>query len=292
MPGSPTRRISLSRFARLACFALLTGALAYAAFDQGGRDLLGWNTSLLIIGAGAILYSLAVSPGGRSPVMPQLLGWAVLLPPAYVGFQLLPLPLPLLRLLSPARAQLVDLLMPITPTPSVAPLSIDPATTTAFLLRTLAYSLTALLIYEISCYGWRRRSWAPVIPLIAIAAFEACLGILQFINGGEVAGTYRSKDHFAGPLEMVLPLALAYGISLLVKSPDEPDSLPVSKAIKAGAAFAFAGAMLVGLVYGLSKMGFAAGLGGLFAIGVLAVLSKLKGIGDGWLLQVWLLPSF
>ena len=281
MRSTPTRRTSLGRFSRLACFALLTSALAYAAFDQGGRDSLGWNTSLLILGAGAVIYLLAVSPADRPSLMRQLLGWAVLLPPAYVGFQLVPLPLPLLKVLSPARAKLVDSLMPITHAPAFAPLSIDPATTAVFLLRTLAYSLTALLIYEISWHGWRRRSWAPVIPLIGIAAFEACLGILQFANGGDAAGTYRSHDHFAGLLEMVLPLAMAYAISRL-KDSDGTRSLSVSKAIKACAAFALGASMLVGLVYSQSKMGFAAGLEGLFAMGALVVLSKLKGFGR-WL---------
>ena len=121
--------------------------MASAAFDQGGRASLGWNVSVLILGAGAVLYLLAVSPAHRPPSMGPLLGWAVLLPAMYVGFQLVPLPLPLLRILSPVRARLVDSLTPITQTPAFAPISIDPATTAVFLVRTLAYSLTALLIY-------------------------------------------------------------------------------------------------------------------------------------------------
>ena len=281
MRSTPRWRTSLSRFSRVACFILLTSAVAWAALNQGGRLSLGWNESLLIIGAGAVFYLLAVSPADRPPLLRQVLGWVVLLPPAYVGFQLLPLPLPLLKVLSPARAQLAFSLMPIGRTPAFASLSIDPATTAVFLLRTLAYSLTALLVYEISWYGWRRRSWAAVIPLIAVAALEACLGILQFADGGDVAGTYRSKDHFAGALEMVLPLAVAYAISRLKES-DGEENLPISRALKACAAFAFAAAMLVGLIYSLSKMAFAAGLGGLFAMGALAVLLKLKGAGR-WL---------
>src|SRR5450755_1481551 len=155
MRGSPpSPRTSLGRFSRLACFTLLASALAYAAFDQGGQASVGWNISLLILGAGAVFYLLAVSPVDRPPFMGQLLGWAVLLPPAYVGFQLVPLPLALLKVLSPARAKLAFSLMPIGQTPAFAPISIDPATTAVYLLRTLAYSLTTLLIYEISSYGW------------------------------------------------------------------------------------------------------------------------------------------
>lgn len=281
MPSTPNLRTFFDRLSRLACFTLLAIALGYAAFDQGGQNPIGWNVSLLILGAGGILYLLAVSRADRPPFVGQMAVWAMLLPPAYVGFQLLPLPLPLLKILSPARARLAESLMPITQTSAFAPISIDPAITAVYLLRTLAYSLTAFLIYEIFRHGWRQRSWAPVIPLIVIAAFEACLGIVQSADGGDVAGTYRSHNHFAGPLEMVLPLAVAYGISLL-KSSDQMEALPVSKAIGACASFALAASMLVGLIYSLSKTGFAAGLGGLFAMGALALFSKLKGTGR-WL---------
>ena len=277
MPDLPRQRTFLNRFSRLACFSLLAVTLGYAALDQGGQDPMGWNTSLLLLGTGALLYLLVVSRTDRPPFIGQTVVWAVLLPPAYIGFQLVPLPLPLLKIISLERAKLAESLAPITQTPAFAPISIDPGTTAVYLLRTLAYSLTAFLIYEISRHAWGRRSWAPVFPLIAIAAFEACLGMLQFANGGEVAGTYRSHDHFAGPLEMVLPLAVAYGISLL-KNSNRAETLPVSKAIKACAAFAFAASMLVGLVYSLSKSGFSAGLGGLFAIGAVAVLLNFRGM--------------
>lgn len=290
MDSGPTPWPSRGRIPRLTCFTLLTISLTYAAFDQGGRTAVGWNASLVILGAAAILYLLVTSSRDRPRLMRRLLSWAVLLPPVYVAFQLLPLPLPLLRILSPARAHLVDSLLPITQVPAFAPITIDPAITAIYLVRTLAYSLTTLLICEISWYGWRRRSWAPVIPIIAIAALEAFLGIFQFANSGEVSGTYRSKDHFAGLLEMALPLAVAFGISLL-RVPEEKESLPVSKALQACAAFAFGAAMLVGLVYSLSKMGFVAGLGGLLAIGILAVLSRLNGVGR-WLAVATLAVAF
>ena len=281
MSSRPGVGPSGSSFPPWTCFALLAAAQAYAAFDQGGRTAVGWNASLLILGVGAVLYLLAGLRTGGLPFKSRMLGWALILPPAYVALQLLPLPVALLKVIAPARASLIQNLAPVMRVPTFAPISIDPSSTAIFLLRTLAYSITALLICEISVYARRRHSWAPVIPLIVIGALEACLGLFQFANGSEVAGTYRSHDHFAGLLEMVLPLAVAYGISLL-KDPDRSKSLPVSKAIMACASFAFGAMMLVGLVYSLSKMGFVAGLGGLLAIGGLAAIWKLHGPGR-WL---------
>jgi O-antigen ligase len=273
----PTPCAFFEHFSRPACFTLLAIALGYAVLDQGGQDPIGWNVALLILGAGAIPYLLVISRADRPPFIGQMPAGAVLLPSAYVAFQLLPLPVRLLKILSPARAKLAESLAPITNAPSFAPISIDPGTTSIYLLRTLAYSLAALLIYEISRQTWRRRPWTPVIPLVVIAAFEACLGIVQFANGGDVAGTYRSRNHFAGPLEMVMPLALVYGFSFL-KSSDQLETLQVSRALKACAVFALAASMLVGLVYSISKMGFSAGLGGLFAISALAVFFQLNGL--------------
>lgn len=264
MRSTPLWRVFLARFSLLASLTLVTIALAYAAVDEAGLASVGWNISLLFIGVGAVFCFLADSLADRPRLTPRA-SWAFLLPAVYVGFQLLPLPLLLLKILSPARAKLVESLTPITHAPGFAPISIHPATTGLFFLRTLAYSLAALVVFEVSRYCWRRQSWACVFPLIFVAAFEACLGILQFANGGDVQGTYHSKDHFTGALEMVLPLAVAYGIYRL-KNSDGAVEVSVSKAIKACVAFALAAAMLVGLVYSLSKMGFAAGLGALFAM--------------------------
>ena len=88
---------------RLFCLTLSAAALAYAVLDKGGRTAIGWNASLLVFGIASAIYFL-----NRKFASYPFLLWAILLPPAYVALQLVPLPLPLLRLLSPAKASLLD----------------------------------------------------------------------------------------------------------------------------------------------------------------------------------------
>lgn len=271
----PPRRFAAG-FSRWVAFLFLSAALICAVIDEGGRAWIGWNICSLVIAAGTLSYVFATWNTNDRPIGSQMLQWALLLPCVYVAFQLVPLPLPLLRLLSPAQASLVESLKGVGNAPSFASLSIDPETTIAFFVRTLAYALSAFVISEI-CLSWRAgRSWLWVVPLIGIGAFEGCLGIIQSTAGADVVGTYRSKDHFAGCLEMILPLAAACGIWCL-KPADTSRRLPVSKALKACVAFGCAAIMLAGLVYSLSKMGFAAGLGGLFVMSVVGILPMFRG---------------
>jgi O-antigen ligase len=268
-------RTSLTRLSVLVSLALSAAALVYACFDQTTSAEAGWNISLLLTGVAAACYFSARAFADPPQVARGM--WALSLPAIFVGFQLLPLPLPIVKLLSPERAKLVESLAPIMHPPALAPISIHAATTASFFLRTLTYGITALLICEVCRYSWRRKSWTVAFPLIGLAAAEACLGIIQFANGTEVEGTYRSKDHFAGLLEMVLPLAVAYGISRLRDS-DGARGISTSRALQAGIAFACAAAILTGLIYSLSKTGFAAGIGALFVMGTIAVIFTFNGI--------------
>ena len=124
----------------------------------------------------------------------------LLLFPGYVALQLLPLPLFLLRLLSPARASIVDSLARLMPPAGFAPLATAPAITVTHLVRIIAYILTFILVRNMACRLPGRRRWLLVAPLAAIAGAEAVLGLLQNMRAEEVQGTYVNKNHFAGLL--------------------------------------------------------------------------------------------
>jgi O-antigen ligase len=220
----------------------------------------------------------------RTPAERGTAGGWLLLFPCYVVLQLLPLPLFLLRLLSPARASILDSLARLMPPASFAPLAIAPAITITHLLRVVAYVLLFVLVRDVTQRLGRNR-WLVAIPLIAIAAAEAGLGLIQNARGAVVQGTYVNKNHFAGLLEMALPLAAAYAAALFARP------------TRAKAAGMLSVALLIcaGLVCSLSKMGFAAGLAGLFVMGALAIAGKVQG-GKKWLavagLAVLVLFSF
>ena len=262
--------------------SILAGALGYAVFAHGARALLDWNISLLIIGLGVVAYWVTTPRSDVAPAMDTLLGLLALLVPAYIVFQLVPLPIFLVRLLSPERGRIVDNLGAVMPPDAFAALSVTPATTFAFLFRIIGYLLMFLLVRELTARSRQPRIVA--IPLIVIAGLEAALGFAQNAaqNPGEslAVGTYVNRNHFAGLLEMILPIAIACAITLLLgRSRRVP--IPIQRAA-AGVVLLLAVVMLIAIVYSGSKMGFTACLGGLFCMAAVASLATIKGRKRWW----------
>jgi len=269
-----------SRISQGVSLALLTLALGYAVSQPTNRVLTDWNVCLVGIGLATVVFSLpAASP---APRLERWLAWAVLLIPCYVAWQLLPLPSFLLRLVSPERAWILDNLKPVMQTPAFAPLTISPGTTTEFFLRMTGYTLTFLAIRTIAGRFWERRSWAPAIPLIAVAALEAGFGLWQRANGANgaavtpVAGNYLNKNHFAGLLEMALRISVAYAIAKFNGERFHRPS-PALDAFKPAAALAVAAVLVVALLYSQSKSGLVAALCGSFVMGALPIACLLRG---------------
>lgn len=266
----------LGRTSQWIPLGVLAIAFGYAVLSGGGRSPFDWNVSILLIGLVALVYWPCTSAADCAPSAGPWLAGTLVLAPSYVALQLVPLPLFLLRILSPTRAQTVVNLGTVMPAPAFASLSVNGAVTFAHLLNIVTYTMTFLLVREITWRGWLRRSWAPVVPLIAIAALEAGLGLLQAAAGDAVQGTYRSRNHFAGLLEMVLPITAAYGIALFHRA--NASRVPAGvRALAACAVLVVGGVMLLGLAHSLSKMGFVAGLCGLFVMGALALMTTLRG---------------
>ncbi|MBV9404721.1 MAG: O-antigen ligase family protein, partial [Acidobacteriaceae bacterium] len=250
-----------------------TAAFGYAVFHTGGVEFSDWNISLLILGIAAILYLLATRSLPPASSLAPWLAWPVLFFPTYIALQLIPLPLWLLGLLSPERAALTDSLSKLIGTSGFAPLSIHPAVTYGFLLTTVAYTVTFLLIREVTSRLMYSRTWAPAIPLILISAIEAAIGLLQAAEGGDVQGTYGSFDHFAGFLEMALPFAVAYSI-LLIRSEGVLTSFRFLNALKVCAAFLAVVLILLAVLYSTSRMGVVASFSGLLAMGAFAMHTR------------------
>jgi putative inorganic carbon (HCO3(-)) transporter len=261
---------------------VLAGVLAYTTFQWGGVVRTGRYQYLLVLGLLAILSSLGRSRDEWSPLPDRVLPWTAALLPAYVLLQVIPLPVAVLRVLSPARAEAMDALGPVGAKVSFASLSVFPAGTFQYFLLVCGY----LVIFLLACtLTWRflDRRWLAIWPVLGIAAFEAGLGLWQYFGGtGEQVrwGTYANHNHYAGYLEMALPFAVMYPVAVLRRAHSRWHS-SVGPALAASGVWALAVLMFSGIIFSFSRMGFIATLSSLLVMGILVLgttqLSWVKG---------------
>jgi O-antigen ligase len=205
------------------------------------------------------------------------LKWLVFLPPAYAFFQVVPLPLGLVRILSPARARLAAALGPVLGLPAFVPLSVAPSATLLHALQISACVVLFLVVYGTAA-RMASRTWTLVVPLIVIATAEGALGLLQSIFDPSAPdsiaiGTYAIRNHYAGLLEMVLPFAALFPLHLLQNS-DRREGLGLPRAFLACLSLAAAAVMLSGAVFSLSRMGTIAAVSSLVFVAVLAAVRR------------------
>lgn len=247
------------------CLAGLWLIFAYAVFQSGGIIAAEWNKCIVAVGLLALVY---FSRTGRNDLAPTLEWWflvPLLLLLAFIGLQLVPLPASLLRTLSPARAALLESLGQVSPENVSAPITVFPPATLAHLLRVATYIVVFALARELS---WRmgNQRWLVVAPVIITAAAEAAFGILQYdplTPEPGVHGTYDSRNHFVGLLELALPFAVVYPITALVGHKHRPRRA----VLLASASIVAAALILVAIILSLSRMGFMASLAALFVVG-------------------------
>lgn len=196
--------------------------------------------------------------------------------PAYVAFQLIPLPLFFLHIIDPVRASLASAVNATTPGSPLSSITLFPGKTWTSLARAAACALVFLMLRG---YSRRRKEtpWAAGLALVAIASLEAALGLLQSSAGSaQPSGTLFERNLFSGLLAAVLPFALMYAIAILSRG-RERGLLGSGSALKACALFGLALLMFLGILVSGSKMGFAATLGSLFVAGGLWLAKSVEG---------------
>ena len=201
----------------------LAGVLAYAAFEWGGVLRTNQYQYLLVLGLLAVVVSLGRARGERAPLPGRMVCWALALFPAYVLLQVVPLPVPLVRVLSPARAEGVAALERIGAQVNFAALSVSPAATFQSFLLVCGYVIVFLLVRELTwrfgvapnvapdfspacgssarlsvapdfspagadlkvgaTSSYKDRRWLAIWPIVAIGALEAGLGLWQYFGG-------------------------------------------------------------------------------------------------------------
>ena len=249
---------------------VLAGVLAYTTFQWGGVVRTGRYQYLLVLGLLAMLLSLGRSQDEWSPL--PVLRWTAVLLPVYVLLQVVPLPLAVLRVLSPARAEAMDALGSVGTKVSFASLSVFPAGTFQYFLLGCGYILIFLLVGKLT---WRFEGggWLAICPVLGIAALEAGLGLWQYFGGtGQQVrwGTYANHNHYAGFLEMALPFAVMYPMAVLHRTRSRWNS-SVAPGLAASGLWALAVLMFAGIILSFSRMGFIATLSSLFLMGTLVV---------------------
>jgi O-antigen ligase len=272
-----------------ASLAALGGVLAYAAFQWGGVVRTDQYEYLLVLGLLAIVLSLGRARDRWAALPGAVVRWTLAILPAYVLMQVVPLPVAVLRALSPARAEAVAALELIGAKVNFASLSVSSVATFQSFLLVCGYLIIFLLVRDLT---WRFRvaavphqgpahaealrydkgsCWLAIWPIVAIGALEAGLGLWQHFGGtGEQArwGTYANRDHYAGFLEMAMPFAVVYPVALMRRARARWHS-PVAPALAACGVWALAGLMFAGILHSFSRMGFIAALSSLFVMGTL-----------------------
>ncbi len=254
-----------------------------------------WSRWLLVtvLGLCACFFLWAGIPlrlGRRERVAVGLLGGLVL----WMGIQMLPLPPSLLAAISPGTHALyatavpgyastdprgyavpvVDDAAPEGSSPTWASpsfsrwrsLSLHPYDTYRVFWQTAA--LGAFFLMGLSLFRQDRHRFWLVSVLIAVGVFQAVYGSLETLTGHEhifayekryyvqnATGTLINRNHFAGMINMAIPLALAMGLGL------EPHRSLRWRRLLLGAAVA----MGIGVVLSRSRMGIAVMILGLLA---------------------------
>ena len=191
--------------ATLVVVCLLLGILWVLWRSRCGMSPLPWREPLLI--AGLLLALLGVG-------------------------QIIPLPRTILETVSPQAVELRDRFEPVET--SVAsdgstdrhgftgwrPISLYPWATRQATLRFVAFLVVALIALEFSASQSSRR--VVLAALVASGGFQAIYGLAEYFSNRQhifgyakkyytdvATGTFINRNHFAGYLEMTLPLAIA-----------------------------------------------------------------------------------
>lgn len=285
-------------FARWLAYIGLALSLALAALLNGGVDPSQWQWIAVIISLSSCLclavQSERTSDSGNNLEL-RILG-ALLL---WMLFQLVPLPPAVVGFLSPHRwdSALAARLATGAPLNAWLPFSVAPAATLERLLYVLPAMAAFVAAREMGRWWGGRRLWIIVAPVIAVALIESWFGLDQFFSAQAaspdaqvVRGTYVNRNHFAGLLELALPLAIMWAIAILYKAKKRNGEVPTGAAIQASLLLAIAAGLLTMVMASLSRMGFIASLAGIAVAALGWLLLRREADHRSTPKWLWLIP--
>ncbi|HEV2178172.1 MAG TPA: O-antigen ligase family protein [Terriglobia bacterium] len=261
----------------------------------GGVQPFTYSLMELALFFGVLLLLLKQTREGRISI--PLPVWPLLFA-AWIGLQIVPLPAGLIRLLSPAR--LANAAIPGAPAMAWATLSIYPHATLVAGIKFLAYLSGFVLAAYL--FDSRKRRSILLQTLVFLGVFEAGYGIVQYLTGwqkiftytkvyytGEASGTYINHNHFAGLLELTLPLIVAaafYAFQIWSDSrrhwvARDASAEATSPGFQLLFYMALSAVMIVAVIFSRSRGGI---LGAVFSIVFIGLLAQFKVRRKAWML--------
>ncbi|MDP8248115.1 MAG: O-antigen ligase family protein [Candidatus Tritonobacter lacicola] len=142
-----------------------------------------------------------------------------------VVLQLVPLPVSVLKVLSPGAYDIYSEYLPHVPgVAGLRTLSLCPAASAHRAVELAAYLSIFFLVVNMA--KTRKDINRLVLVIILVGCFEAFYGLIEYFSGSQhilfykkkwylesATGTFINRNHFAGYLEMVVPLVLGLALS-------------------------------------------------------------------------------
>lgn len=265
-------RISLLAGAALllvTCVLLLGSAISQA----GEEERLRRSFCLLLIGVLGLTVAFLKRRDGEPSRLDQIIAVTAAILPVYALLQVIPLPVALVGLVSPARGELVKALAAAGGVPSFTSLSVVPGITFTHFILITGYTVVFFSIRTM-VRSFAVQAWFFVLPVLVAGVLETAAAMIQISAGVDVHGTFPVRNHFAGLLTMALPCAVAWLLSL-VEAGRRNGFSGTRVAIQLVAALVLAAFLLLGIGLSLSRGGFVSAL---VSVVVLAVLAAPSGM--------------
>jgi O-antigen ligase len=242
---------------------LLAASLAVAVLLLGGVDPVQWEWVAVGISLACVL-ALTVRSRRSGDPMPMELGMlaALLL---WMLLQMVPLPPAVVMVLSPARWENAQAARAFLGLPAGAwlPLSVAPAATFERLLYVIPVMAAFVAAREMGRWWIGRKLWIVATPVIAVALIESLMGLMQLTSAQAasgaaqtVSGTYVNRNHFAGLLELSLPLVAMWTVFLWERRRSKRDFPATGVALQTSILLGVATCVLAGVIASLSRGGF------------------------------------
>ena len=274
---------------------ILSVVIVGSTLAFGGVQTLTYSLMELALFFGLLLLMLHETREGRIKL--PLPVWPLLFV-AWIGLQVIPLPTALVRMLSPAR--IANATAPGAAPAAWTTLSIYPHATWIAGLKVLAYLSGFTLAAHV--FDSRKRQSILLQTLVFLGVFEAAYGIVQYLTGWqkifgytkvfyteEASGTYINHNHYAGLLELTLPLLVAaafYAFQIWSEGrrrwvARDASAEATSPGFQLLFYMALSALMVVGIIFSRSRGGI---LGAAFSVVFLGLLAQFKVKRKAWML--------